>query len=347
MGTQSVLVLLDTVDVLIEKGKFVDARAMIQKVLVDDIGGDRDVLGRYCLTLGKINVRTGVNDIGPINRAVEIFHSDQQAAELYGEALLWKGMALRQAARFPEARQEFRTAATWFNHLGRRGQEAIALDSIGYCAGQEGNIEVACAAYEKAIELFRIEGNRSKARVSVYGLARIYVNVGRMRAAKDILAANPISRDDLKAREGSFYQLTLGMVCTQLGEYQEAGRLIRSARATASKQPNLQMLYWQERGRLRYHDGEFEAALRAFKKAHEIAGDESDMTCGVVRWMGECCLSLEWVGLAKAYADHALTLATTNGDRWIMAASKRVSAGISALKGDAQTGRQLYRKAID
>jgi len=346
MGTQTVLVLLDTVDTLIENSRFTDAKEMIRQILLEDINSDRELLGRYFLTLGKINVWTGVNDIEPFDRAIEIFRPDELAAEQYGEALLWKGMALRRAAKFPEARQTLRTAATRFSHMGLREQEARALDSIGYCAGQEGHIEVACAAYEKAIELFRSVDSRTKTRLSVLGLARVYVNVGRLQAAKDTLTSSPISLSDLGGPLAVHYNTTMGMVFTQLGEYLEAGRLIKAVRESASKQPSLHALYWQERGRLRYNEGEFEAALKAFKKAHEIAGDDSDMTCGVVRWMGECCLSLERLGLAKGYADHALTLATTNGDRWIMAASKRVLAGVSSLKGDAQSARQLYRAVI-
>ncbi|MCD6249447.1 MAG: hypothetical protein J7J98_03830 [candidate division Zixibacteria bacterium] len=349
MGYQTVLVVLDTVDTLIEKCRFADAKEMIQQILLEDIegGSDRELLGRYFLTLGKINVWTNVNDIEPFERAIEIFRSDDLAVERYGEALLWKGMALRRTAKFPEAREALRTASTWFNHLGLPEQEARALDSIGYCAGQEGNIEVACAAYEKAIELFRSEDNRVKVRLSVLGLARIYVNVGRLQAAKEILISCPISRSDLGDPVAVYYNTTLGMVFTQLGEYLEAGRLIKAIRESASKQPSLHALYWQERGRLRYNEGEFEAALKAFKKAHEIAGDDSDMTCGVIRWMGECCLSLERLGLAKGYADHALTISKTNGDRWIMAASKRVLAGVCSLKGDSQSARQMYRAAID
>jgi tetratricopeptide (TPR) repeat protein len=327
--------------------RYVEAQETIRQLSPSDIGSDRGVLGRYYLMLGKAGVGVGANDVRALDQAIEIFRSDNMAAEQYGDALLWKGLAYRQAAKFREACQEFRTASTWFNHLGLREQEAMALDSIGYCAGQTGNIKGACAAYEKAIELFRAVDSRTKARASVLSLARLHVNIGRLRSAKDLLAGCPVSTADAKTRLAPFHQITMGMILTQLGRYEDAAKVLNLAKFRVHLLPSLRAIYLQERGRLRYYSGEYKAALKAFGKAHEIAGDESDMACGLIRWTAECCLALKQVSTAKGYADHALALATARGDRWIIAGSKRVLAGVWALKGDTQPARRLYRMAIE
>ncbi len=346
MGIQTVLVILDNIDSLIEERNFVEAQKVIRQITRDDIGSDQIALGRYCFALGKINVRTGVNDIRPIERAIKIFRTDDLAAQKYGEAVLWKGLALRNAAKFPEARQEFRNAATWFHNLENVEWEAIALDSMGYCAGQEGNVDVATAALEKAIELFRSVDRLPQARISVNGLARIYLNIGRLQEAKGILMTSPLATTDEGSRHAVHYNSNMGVTCAVLGQHQEAARYLKAAQAGAHVLPTLRAVYWQARGRLRYLEGEFESGLKAFKKGQEIAGDESDMTCGLVRRMAECCLALNQAGLAKGYADHSLRQAKANGDPWEMAASQRVLAGVAAHNGDAQTARLLFRAAI-
>ena len=220
----------------------------------------------------------------------------------------WNGMF----DNFEIALSQAREALVESEKIDYREGIAYAQLNIAWCHSYLGNTEEARAAFERALELYRILDDpvgRSKA---LNGLGVICHNMSRYERALDYYtqSLDEARKHGFRSREATTLN-NIGEVCADLGNYKEA--------------------------------------LDYFLKAYDIVPEEKgfELKANILLNIGKSFTRLENYDLAEEFVCKALDLAESESERVIVASAWDVLGRISRGLGNQSAAEERFRRAIE
>ena len=107
-------------------------------------------------------------------------------AELLGHALVNLGNLLGETDDTAAARECYLEALSLYRNLGRPGDEAVCLSSLGALARGDGQLDLAASLQARAIDSFAEAGRPCDVAIARYGLAITCLHLHRWAAAKEL-----------------------------------------------------------------------------------------------------------------------------------------------------------------
>jgi LuxR family maltose regulon positive regulatory protein len=216
------------------QGHYQESAIELEKALqlFEQCGDDHNValvrqdLALACWKLGKL----AQADL-ELERAVEHWRYDEEAKWRLATALNNVGVRRHQRGRYSEALETLEEALTVAREAGHPRAEAAALASLGDVQRDMGDLQQALNLYQQALRTARQAG---EADLEIYALNAMS---GARRLKGELDAAWDLARASLAAsqtQQFSFHaglaQLSLGVICYERGETQEALGWLEKAR---------------------------------------------------------------------------------------------------------------------
>lgn len=208
-----------------------------------------------------------------LDRAARSFRAlgDRQGE---GAALLNHATLIARAGRLPDAEPIFQRALEAFEDAGDLRGQAMALGNLAAIAGDRRDMTRSIALAEESLGIFEVLGAQTDiARVS-YNLALIHRRQG------DLLSAERRIRQsgEAFAEQGAVLMqmralTTLGAILVGMGRFEELDTVMQTIETLDIEDPAEISVAHIVRGEQALIQGEPEAALRQFQRAHDLMSE--------------------------------------------------------------------------
>ncbi|MCD6380138.1 sigma 54-interacting transcriptional regulator [bacterium] len=311
-----------------------------------DITAEKDFISlKYQLLLKK-------KDPGIAIRYLESLSADIQSGEMgffirfcVGKACFWKGDYHASNIHFQACRKYYRSEADNLM-LGN------VLYMLGYTAFQRSFFEIAETYYNKALENFKVIGNRNKMAATQHIIGVLDYKTGRYSLAeKNLLAAAKYYNESgNKIRMAESY-IARGRVCIFIGNLSKGNELIGKGLSIAEKTGYKRgvALACKFLGEISYLKGKIEGAFLLLEKARQIALDiapNGDIMLEVSRRLGELNVNAGRLEDAEKALLKSLKLAEDLHDRHELGATLRSFGILEARRGNFDVARSYFKEAV-
>lgn len=344
----SPLHLAPAVEQLLADKKYSEALALLESIDASALEGVE--YGRFCLLLAEAKMYLDDYGMGTvIDDAIEIFRCEADT-EKYARAKFLKGWYSVALGAHAESQQHFLEAYASYLRCGDRHGAARTLNRMSFVAFQLGKMDIAIENLEECIRTYRADSDPSSLAITSMNLALLYLRSGLLRLSIDSYRN---VRDRLLQSDERHTIMLLSMSSLPFalrGDLKEAKETIAKCVPYLDTYPREKAIYYENLGLIHILAGEYPQARRALLTGLSLSvriAPESALVSQTKRLLADLHIAMEKHDLAQRYAEQALEVAEKIGQKVEIAACWRVFAQVAAARGEADVGRNWYRKALN
>lgn len=249
-------------------------------------------------------------------------------------------------------------AERWLKIARLQAEEAGLQDLVALVAGKQGVVfvhrgdyEAAIAAYQQAIQLWRLLSNQAELSLNLGNLGNIYLRLGEYERALDYFERALTAVQQVGARQVvANMTLRLGNVYKRVGNYERAiacfEQSLQTYQGLQHKRGMANSLGWL--GVMHGEMGEYEAAQRRYEQAMKLSEEAGDQITMCV-WLVNQAEVAMWSGrleAAERWAYQAVELCRTLGTNRFLPDALLRQAEILLLYGKYEQCRLVLAEAL-
>jgi DNA-binding NtrC family response regulator/predicted negative regulator of RcsB-dependent stress response len=345
--SEVVINLLHAAEELLRRGRYKDVVARLGEIDTSSISPEQKAF--YSLLLADARLNIGNYQVSSELEYALDYYRNSSDNQRFGRAKYLRGWLSMIDGKYLDAREELLEAYATYKRCDYIVGQGRVLSRLGKICLQLGDVEASIENLKKCLALYdQINDNQNCLIISL-NLATVYYSVGRLKKSIDLF--NQISGEatSRESRFGYLYQ-NMAMPFALKGDTRRARSIIEKALPFIKGFPYRQSIYYENLGWICLLEGDYKNAHNALEKGLKISleiAPESALISQIERRLGDANLGLGSLGAARKHADQALKIARKINERVEIAACHRIMGQLEAMKGNDQSAREWFKKAID
>jgi DNA-binding NtrC family response regulator len=339
--------IFDETEELIRNRQFNDAIRELEKIKLSDL--DELETGLYYLSLSSIDFGRGVYDEDKINKAIDLL-KDTNANDAFARAKFIKAQMKIAKGDFVSSKEYLTESYAGYLRSGNERGVATVMNRMAYVHHHTGNVDAAVDALNRSIDICGKLGREDEVTICKNNLAAILFMAGRLLDAIRIQRSINQSISKLNEELCCLHTLTYGMATALKGDGAAALRIFESGNFPVAERQRQNAQYYEYLGWVQILNGNFKEAEKTLLTGVDLSmkiAPESALISQTKRLLADACLGLDKFEAADKFAAEALTVAEKINERAEIAACYRVFARTAIRRGEKETAREWFVKAIN
>ncbi|MDX9858821.1 MAG: sigma 54-interacting transcriptional regulator [candidate division Zixibacteria bacterium] len=337
----------DEVQRLIDSKDFSEALQLLKSQGVPN--PDSPLLNLYIVMESELLLHSGECQNLRIDEAIEALRFGDQS-EMFARAKYVKGWQLAMQSDFLAAREQLVESYAGYLRLNSKSKAASALNLLAFVETHVGNQSTALLNLDRASQLHIEAGSRDKSMNAKANKAHLLCRIGRFAEARELYGELEAMILDVGERGVTNFFINASLSECLVGEYDRARGYLDEVSESLMSHPREHAVALEVKGKLETLRGNLTKAEKHLSEGLKLSlqiAPESTLVSQTKRLLADVYVAMKDYDRARTVAEEALAVATKINERLEIAACHRVFGQVDAYRGEYESAREWFRKAID
>ncbi|MCB2231120.1 sigma 54-interacting transcriptional regulator [bacterium] len=338
---------LSEIDQLIVNKAYLEAMTLLEGVDASSLDGDD--LGYYLILLGECSLELGRVPLPNVDEAIEIFRYGANTV-LFARAKQIKGRELSSLGKFTEGKEHLIEAYAGFLRCREHRRAGAAINMLAFVETHVGTYETASQSLSRCATLLDESSDTGTSLVPRMNLAYISIVAGRLHDSLEQHQQVLQNVTSLSARNSAAFYANFALADALLGNYGMATKRLDETSSKLPEFPREHAVALEVYGKLETLRGNLTKAEKHLSEGLKLSlkiAPESTLVSQTKRLLADVYVAKNDYDRAKTLAEEALAVATKINERLEIAACHRVFGQVDSHRGEYDSAREWFRKAID